>query len=120
MLWPHQSIAHDAGLPLDRPSATEFALGYNVSSKAGLDAVMQAAADAGGAMVKPAQDAFWGGYAGYFQDPDGYLLWEVVWNPQLQLVARFRVAIIPFAAGLGAGQAGAPSAGGGLQATERA
>jgi uncharacterized glyoxalase superfamily protein PhnB len=52
-----------------------------VSSKAEVDAVMAQAKQAGAVIVKPAQDTFWGGYAGYFQDPDRHL-WEVVWNPQ--------------------------------------
>lgn len=81
-VWPRKSIAHDSGLPLAERSATEFTLGHNVASKAEVDAVMKQAKDAGAIVVKPAQDTFWGGYAGYFQDPDGHL-WEVVWNPQL-------------------------------------
>lgn len=81
-VWPRASIAHDSGLPLSARSATEFTLGHNVSSKAEVDAVMQQAQDAGAVIVKPTQDTFWGGYAGYFQDPDQHL-WEVVWNPQL-------------------------------------
>lgn len=81
-LWPRQSIAHDTGLPVASPSATEFTLGHNVSSKAEVDAVMHQAAAAGAVVVKPARETFWGGYAGYFQDPDQHL-WEVVWNPQL-------------------------------------
>lgn len=80
-LWPRKSIAHDTGLLLSQPSPTEFTLGHNVSSKEEVDAVMKQAADAEAVIVKPAQDTFWGGYAGYFQDPDGHL-WEVVWNPQ--------------------------------------
>jgi len=80
-LWPRTSIAHDTGLPPGLPSATEFTLGHNVSSQAEVDAVMQQAEIAGAVIVKPAQVTFWGGYAGYFQDPDGHL-WEVVWNPQ--------------------------------------
>lgn len=80
-LWPRKSIAHDTGLPLSRPSATEFTIGHNVASKAEVDAVMDQAKKAGAAIVKPAQDTFWGGYAGYLQDPDGHL-WEVAWNPQ--------------------------------------
>lgn len=80
-LWPRRSISHDAGLPVSSPSPTEFTLGHNVASKAEVDAVMQQAKEAGAAIVKPAQETFWGGYAGYFQDPDGHL-WEVVWNPQ--------------------------------------
>ena len=80
-LWPRASIAHDSGLALSSPSPTEFTLGHNVSSRVEVDAVMQQAADAGATLVKAAQETFWGGYAGYFQDPDGHV-WEVVWNPQ--------------------------------------
>ena len=79
---PRKSIAYDTGLTLSELSATEFTLGHNVSSKAEVDAVMKQAKDAGATIIKPAQDTFWGGYAGYFQDPDRHL-WEVVWNPQL-------------------------------------
>jgi len=81
-IWPRKSIAIDTGLPQGSPSATECTLGHNVSSKAEVDAVMEQAESAGAMIVKPAQDTFWGGYAGYFQDPDKHL-WEVVWNPQL-------------------------------------
>jgi uncharacterized protein len=83
-LWPRKSLAHDTGLSVDASSATEFSLGHNVSSRAEVDAVMAQAKAAGAAIVKPAQETFWGGYAGYFQDPDRHL-WEVVWNPQLNL-----------------------------------
>lgn len=85
-LWPRKSLAQDADLPLGSPSATEFSLGHNVSSKAEVDAVMAQAKGAGAVIVKPAQETFWGGYAGYFQDPDHHL-WEVVWNPQWQVDA---------------------------------
>jgi uncharacterized protein len=81
-LWPKTSLCHDTGLPLDAPSATEFSLGHNVTSRTEVDAVMQQALGAGAVIIKAAQDTFWGGYSGYFQDPDGHL-WEVVWNPQL-------------------------------------
>jgi uncharacterized protein len=81
-LWPRKSIAHDTGLVQGSSSATEFTLGHNVSSIAEVDAVMAQAKNAGAVIVKPARQTFWGGYAGYFQDPDGHL-WEVVWNPQL-------------------------------------
>jgi catechol 2,3-dioxygenase-like lactoylglutathione lyase family enzyme len=80
-IWPRKSIAHDSGLPMGTPSPTEFTIGHNVSSKAEVDAVMQQARKAGAVIVKPAHDTFWGGYAGYFQDPDQHL-WEVAWNPQ--------------------------------------
>jgi catechol 2,3-dioxygenase-like lactoylglutathione lyase family enzyme len=79
-LWPRSDIAHDAGIPRGEPSATEFTLGHNVGSRAEVDAVMEQARAAGARIVKEARDTFWGGYAGYFQDPDGHL-WEVVWNP---------------------------------------
>jgi catechol 2,3-dioxygenase-like lactoylglutathione lyase family enzyme len=81
-LWPRKSIAHDTGLAPTAQSATEFTLGHNVSSRAEVDNVMQQAQAAGAVIVKPAHPTFWGGYSGYFQDPDGHL-WEVVWNPQL-------------------------------------
>lgn len=80
-LWPRASIAHDAGLPLSRQAPTELTLGHNVGSRTDVDAVMAQVAKAGAMIVKPAAETFWGGYAGYFQDPDGHL-WEVVWNPQ--------------------------------------
>jgi catechol 2,3-dioxygenase-like lactoylglutathione lyase family enzyme len=85
-LWPRKSISHDTGLPRASPSPTEFTLGHNVASRAEVDALMQQAEHAGAVIVKPAQDTFWGGYAGYFQDPDGHL-WEVVWNPQWPIQA---------------------------------
>ena len=80
-LWPRKSLAHDAGIAVSARSATEFSIGHNVSSKAEVDAVMAQAAKAGALIIRAAHDTFWGGYAGYFQDPDGHL-WEVAWNPQ--------------------------------------
>jgi uncharacterized protein len=79
-LWPRASIAHDTGLARSAPSATDLTLGHNVASKAEVDAVMAQAKHAGAQIVKPAHDTFYGGYAGYFQDPDGHV-WEVAWNP---------------------------------------
>ena len=81
-IWPRKSICHDSGIPPDKPSATEFTLGHNVSSRAEVDLVIAQAKHAGAVIVKPAQETFWGGYAGYFQDPDEHL-WEIVWNPAL-------------------------------------
>jgi uncharacterized protein len=80
-LWPRTSIARDAGLRLQPPSATEFTIGHNVGSKDEVDAVMAQAERAGARIVKEAGETFWGGYAGYFQDPDGHV-WEIAWNPQ--------------------------------------
>lgn len=81
-VWPRKSLAHDAGIPVSAPSPTELSIGHNVSSIAEVDAVMELAKAAGAAIAKPAQKTFWGGYAGYFQDPDHHL-WEVAWNPQM-------------------------------------
>ena len=81
-LWARSNLAHDSTLAKTPPSATEFSLGHNVRTKEDVDAVMAQAKAAGATIVKPAADTFWGGYGGYFQDPDGHL-WEVVWNPQL-------------------------------------
>ena len=81
-LWPRASLAHDTGLAAGAPSPTDFSLGHNVASREEVDAVMAQAARAGAVVVKPAQPTFWGGYAGYFQDPDGHL-WEIAWNPQM-------------------------------------
>ena len=81
-LWTRRNLSHDTGLPVQSTSATEFSLGHNVTTKAEVDEVMKLAADAGAVILKRATDTFWGGYAGYFQDPDHHV-WEVVWNPQL-------------------------------------
>jgi catechol 2,3-dioxygenase-like lactoylglutathione lyase family enzyme len=81
-LWPRSSLAHDSGLPVGARSATEFCLAHNVASREEVDEVMGQAQRAGAGIVKPAQDTFWGGYAGYFQDPDGHL-WEVAFNPEM-------------------------------------
>jgi catechol 2,3-dioxygenase-like lactoylglutathione lyase family enzyme len=80
-LWPRRSLAHDCGLPLGTKSSTEFSLAHNVNARAEVDAVMATAAAAGAAIVKAAHETFYGGYAGYFKDPDDHL-WEVAWNPQ--------------------------------------
>ncbi|MBD9484290.1 VOC family protein [Pseudomonas sp. PDM14] len=81
-LWPRTSLVHDSGLAPHAPSPVEFSLGHNVASRAQVDAVLAQAHAAGARLVKAAHETFWGGYAGYFQDPDGHL-WEVVFNPQL-------------------------------------
>lgn len=83
-LWPRASIAHDTGIPAGPPSPTNLTLGHNVASKDEVDGVMQQAREAGARIVKEAGDTFWGGYAGYFEDPDRHL-WEVVWNPAMKV-----------------------------------
>jgi uncharacterized protein len=82
-LWPRKSLAHDTGLVATPASPTEFSLAHNVSSKAEVDQVMRQAGGAGATIVKPAGDTFYGGYAGYFLDPDRHL-WEIAWNPHWQ------------------------------------
>ena len=81
-IWAQDDIAHDAGLAKTPISPTAMTIGHNVSRREEVDDVMRQARDAGAAIVKPAEDTFYGGYAGYFRDPDGHL-WEVVWNPSL-------------------------------------
>jgi uncharacterized glyoxalase superfamily protein PhnB len=83
-IWPRKSISHDSGIPASPPNPTEFTLGHNVSSKEEVDAVMEQARAAGAKIVKQACNTFWGGYAGYFEDPDRHL-WEVVWNSQFEI-----------------------------------
>jgi len=81
-LWARANIAHDTGLPNAASSPTAFTIGHNVTGKAEVNVVMEQAGAAGAKIIKTAQETFYGGYAGYFQDPDGHL-WEVVWNPHL-------------------------------------
>ena len=81
-LWAQADIAHDTGLAATPQSPTSFTIGHNVTDRGEVDAVMAAATRAGAVIVKPAQDTFYGGYAGYFRDPDGHV-WEFVWNPDL-------------------------------------
>jgi len=88
-LWPRAELATDAGLPADISGDTptpRMALAYNARSRDDVDAVIAEAGRAGGRVVKPAKDTYWGGYAGYFADPDGHL-WEVAWNPGFTLLA---------------------------------
>ncbi|MGQ0443396.1 MAG: VOC family protein [Methylophilaceae bacterium] len=80
-LYPRKSLSKDSGLPLGNASALEFSIGHIVSSKAEVDQVMDQAKNAGAVILKSAQETFWGGYGGYFQDPSGHL-WEIAWNPQ--------------------------------------
>ena len=81
-LWPRKSIAHDTTIPVQAPSATDFTLAQNVSNQEEVDRVMDQAQQAGAKIIKPAHVTFYGGYAGYFQDPDQHI-WEIAWNPQL-------------------------------------
>ena len=80
-LYPRAKLLEDIGLPgLDGTANGAVTLAYNVRTREAVTAVLAAAEHAGGTVVKPAQDVFWGGHSGYFRDPDGHL-WEVAWNP---------------------------------------
>jgi uncharacterized protein len=81
-VWERRNLAHDCGLPQSARSPTEFSIGHNVRSEREVDATMAQAEKAGAKIVKPPQRTFYGGYAGYFQDPDDHL-WEVVFNPAI-------------------------------------
>jgi catechol 2,3-dioxygenase-like lactoylglutathione lyase family enzyme len=79
-LFPRSDLGLDAGIEATPPSPTEFSIGHNVSSEAEVDQVMALAEKAGARVAVRPHKTFWGGYAGYFQDPDGHL-WEVLHNP---------------------------------------
>lgn len=80
-LYGREALAEDAGVANTAPQPfSGIALAYNGRSKDEVDAVLAEAVAAGGDLIKPAKDTFWGGYSGYFADPDGHL-WEVAWNP---------------------------------------
>ncbi len=79
-LFPRGALAADARVTSDGAGFPGFTLAHNVRSREEVDAVLKQAAESGAEIAKPAQDTDWGGYSGYFADPDGYL-WEVAWNP---------------------------------------
>jgi uncharacterized glyoxalase superfamily protein PhnB len=62
------------------PNLTDATLSHNVATRAAVDAVIAGAFLAGATVTSPAHETLWGGYVGYFHDPDGHL-WEIVWNP---------------------------------------
>lgn len=78
-LYPLDALAADAGVSLGKVTGG-FALAHNVRSKDEVDAVLAQAVEAGATLTSPAAEKPWGGYAGYFADPDGHL-WEIAWNP---------------------------------------
>jgi catechol 2,3-dioxygenase-like lactoylglutathione lyase family enzyme len=83
-LFPHNELAKDANVAAGGSGFRGFTLAYNVRNLADVDIVLAEAVAAGATLVKPAVDAFWGGYSGYFSDPDGFL-WEVAWNPSFAI-----------------------------------
>jgi uncharacterized protein len=85
-LFGWEALAEDAQLPADGAGFRGLTLAHNVREKAQVAQVLAAAEAAGGRILKPAQDVFWGGHSGYFADPDGHL-WEVAWNPGFEIAA---------------------------------
>ncbi|WP_431686047.1 VOC family protein [Hahella sp. NBU794] len=79
-LYPRHLLAEDATVPDNGSGFKGVTLAHNLASKEEVDAQIQQAVEVGAKLVKPAEDTFWGGYSGYFADPDGHL-WEIAWNP---------------------------------------
>ena len=79
-LYGREALAEDAGVSAEGAGFPRFSLAHNVASPAEVDSLLAQAVAAGATLVKPGQPVFWGGYSGYFSDPDGFL-WEVAHNP---------------------------------------
>jgi hypothetical protein len=83
-LYPRRELAKDANSSSDGQGCSGMALAYNGRNREEVDSVLAQAEAAGAKILKPAQEAFWGGYSGYFSDLDGFL-WEVAWNPSFPI-----------------------------------
>ena len=79
-LYPWDKLAQEANIPKERSGYSAFTIAYNVRSENEVDQMLEEVKGAGGKIIKPAEKVFWGGYSGYFSDPDGHL-WEVAYNP---------------------------------------
>jgi uncharacterized protein len=91
-LYPRHELANDASLADDGHGFGGFTLAYNARTRDEVDSVLAEAEAAGAKILKPAQDVFWGGYSGYFADPDGFA-WEVAWNPSFEIAEDGRVLV---------------------------
>lgn len=80
-LYPTASLSKDAKIEATQSRLGAVSIGHVVNSKEEVDLVMRQAEQAGAVITDPAHDRFWGGYSGYFHDPDGHL-WEIAWNPE--------------------------------------
>jgi catechol 2,3-dioxygenase-like lactoylglutathione lyase family enzyme len=83
-LFPREELARDANITDDGQGFRGFSLAYNTRQREEVDAVIAEAEAAGATVLKPAEEAFWGGYSGYFADPDRFV-WEVAWNPFFEI-----------------------------------
>jgi predicted lactoylglutathione lyase len=83
-LYPADKLSEDAQVDLQQKGFPKCTLAYNVKSDSEVDSVLSEAERAGARIIKPAQKVFWGGYSGYFADPDNFL-WEVAYNPYVIL-----------------------------------
>ncbi|WP_343232801.1 MULTISPECIES: VOC family protein [unclassified Modicisalibacter] len=79
-LYPRDALGRDAGIETSGSGFSGITLAYNARRREDVDAVLSEAQRAGGRLVKEPREADWGGYSGYFADPDGHL-WEVAYNP---------------------------------------
>lgn len=91
-LYPKAALAEDANVSPEGQGFRGITLAYNTRTRDEVDVVLAGAQAAGGELVKPAQDAVWGGYSGYFADPDGFL-WEVAWNPFFPIAEDGRISL---------------------------
>jgi uncharacterized protein len=91
-VFGREALAEDAGVAADKPGFSGVALAHNVQSQTDVDRVLDEAVAAGAKLLKPGQKAFWGGYSGYFADPDGHI-WEVAYNPFMPLNEAGRVTL---------------------------
>lgn len=91
-LYSRGELAKDANLSVEGQGFTGISLAYNTRTREEVDTILSDARNAGAKLLKPAQEAFWGGYSGYFSDPDGFL-WEVAWNPFFALTKEGAIQI---------------------------
>lgn len=84
-LWGREALAEDAGVTEPGNDFANISLAQNVRSKADVDTTLAEAKAAGATILKPGTETLWGGYTGYFADPDGFA-WEVAWNPGFEIL----------------------------------
>ena len=91
-LFPRSELARDARIAPEGSGFSGISLAYNTRTRDEVDAVLAEAEAAGATLLKPGEEASWGGYSGYFSDPDGFP-WEVAWNPSFRMMEDGRIRI---------------------------